>query len=49
MEEGQGLARIIGDIYDATLGLSRWSDVLAQIASFVGGQAAVLLSKDAVS
>ena len=49
MEEGQGLTRIIGDIYDATLGLSRWSDVLAQIASFVGGQAAVLLSKDAVS
>ena len=49
MEEGQGLTRIIGDIYDVTLGSSRWSDVLAQIASFVGGQAAVLLSKDAVS
>ncbi len=49
MEEGQGLTRIIGDIYDATLGSARWSDVLAQIASFVGGQAAVLLSKDAVS
>ena len=49
MEEGQGLTRFIGDIYDATLGSSRWPDVLAQIASFVGGQAAVLLSKDAVS
>ena len=48
-EEEQGLTRLIGDIYDAALGSSRWPDVLAQIANFVGGQAAGLLSKDAVS
>jgi DNA-binding CsgD family transcriptional regulator len=49
MEEEQGLTRLIGDIYDAALGSSRWPDVLAQIATFVGGQAAGLLTKDAVS
>lgn len=49
MEEEQGLTRLIGDIYDAALGSSRWPDVLAQIANFVGGEAAGLLSKDAVS
>lgn len=49
MDEEQGLTRLIGDIYDAALGSSRWPDVLAQIASFVGGQAAGLLSKDSVS
>jgi DNA-binding CsgD family transcriptional regulator/PAS domain-containing protein len=48
-EEEQGLTRLIGDIYDAALGSSRWPDVLAQIANFVGGQAAGLLSKDTVS
>lgn len=49
MEEEQGLTQLIGGIYDAALGSSRWPDVLAQIASFVGGQAAGLLSKDTVS
>jgi DNA-binding CsgD family transcriptional regulator/PAS domain-containing protein len=49
MDEEQGLTRLIGDIYDAALGSSRWPDVLAQIASFVGAQAAGLLSKDTVS
>jgi DNA-binding CsgD family transcriptional regulator len=49
MEEEHGLTQLIGDIYDAALGSSRWPDVLAQIAIFVGGQAAGLLSKDAVS
>ena len=49
MQEEQGLTRLIGEIYDAALGSSRWPDVLAQIASFVGGQAAGLLSKDTVS
>ena len=48
-EEEQGLTQLIGGIYDAALGSSRWPDVLAQIANFVGGQAAGLLSKDTVS
>jgi DNA-binding CsgD family transcriptional regulator len=47
--EDQGLTQIIGEIYDAALDSSRWPLVLAKIAKFVGGQAAGLLSKDAVS
>jgi DNA-binding CsgD family transcriptional regulator len=49
MEEDQELAQLIGEIYDAALESSRWTNVLAEIAKFVGGQAAGLLSKDAVS
>ena len=49
MEKDQGLTGLIGDIYDAALDASRWTDVLAQIATFVGGQAAGLLSKDTIS
>jgi DNA-binding CsgD family transcriptional regulator/sulfur carrier protein ThiS len=45
----QGLTQIIGEIYDAALESSRWPIVLAKIAKFAGGQAAGLLSKDAVS
>jgi len=47
--EDQGLTQLIGEIYDAALDSSRWPMVLARIAKFVGGQAAGLLSKDAVS
>ena len=47
--DDQGLTQMIGEIYDAVLESSRWSIVLAKIAKFVGGQAAGLLSKDAVS
>src|SRR5690242_14840700 len=47
--EDQGLTQIIGEIYDAALESSRWPTALAKIAKFVGGQAAGLLSKDAVS
>jgi DNA-binding CsgD family transcriptional regulator len=47
--DNQGLTQLIGEIYDAALDSSRWTCVLAKIAQFVGGQAAGLLSKDAVS
>lgn len=49
MEKDQGLTQLIGDIYDAALDASRWTSVLAKISVYVGGQAAGLLSKDAVS
>jgi DNA-binding CsgD family transcriptional regulator len=40
---------LIGDIYDAALDPSRWSDVLGKAQDFVGGSAAWLFSKDAKS
>ena len=46
--EDQGLTQLIGEIYDAALDSPRWPMVLARIGKFVGGQAAGLLSKDAV-
>ena len=49
MEKNQGFTLLIGEIYDAALDASRWTHVLAKIAVYVGGQAAGLLSKDAVS
>ena len=45
MEEDQGLTQLIGDIYDAALDASRWTHVLAKIASYVDGQAAGLLRR----
>jgi DNA-binding CsgD family transcriptional regulator/PAS domain-containing protein len=47
--EDQRLTQLIGDVYDAALDASRWTDVLAKIAAYVGGQAAGLLTKDGVS
>jgi DNA-binding CsgD family transcriptional regulator len=49
MEQDQDLTQLIGEIYEAALDSSRWTGVLAKIAHYVGGQAAGLLSKDAVS
>jgi hypothetical protein len=49
MEADRDLTQLIGDIYDAALDSSRWTDVLAKIAKYTGGQAAGLLSKDTVS
>ncbi len=48
MEADRGLTELIGEIYDAALDSSRWTTVLEKIAKYVGGQAAGLLSKDAV-
>jgi DNA-binding CsgD family transcriptional regulator len=43
------LTHLIGHIYDAALDSARWTDVLAKIGEFVGGEAGGLLSKDAIS
>ena len=49
MEADRDLTQLIGDIYDAALDSSRWTDVLATIAKYTGGQAAGLSSKEAVN
>ena len=49
MQSGEAASRLVGDIYDAALDSSRWTSVLAKIASYAGGQAAGLLSKDSIS
>ena len=49
MNESELLSALIGDIYDAGLDPSRWSAILPQCAKFVGGRAAALFFKDAVS
>ena len=43
------LNRLAGSIYDAALDPALWTDVLAAIADFVGGQAAGLVTKDYAS
>jgi hypothetical protein len=49
MHEAERVTALIGDIYDAALDAVLWSDVLRELAHFVGGQAAGLLSKDSIS
>lgn len=49
MGETERLSALIGDIYDAALDASLWPAVLTEIADFVDGEAAGLLSKDFVS
>ena len=49
MREDERFTHLVGNIYDAALDSALWTDVLAKIADFVGGQAAGLLSKDSVS
>jgi DNA-binding CsgD family transcriptional regulator len=49
MHEDEKLAPLIGSIYDAALDAALWTDVLANIADFVDGQAAGLVSKDLAS
>ena len=43
------VSALIGDIYDAAIAPAQWPEVLAQIASFVGGTAAALFCKDAAT
>jgi DNA-binding CsgD family transcriptional regulator/PAS domain-containing protein len=43
------LTCLIGHIYDAAIDPTRWTDVLARIGAFVGGQAGGILSKDSIS
>src|SRR5271169_2854913 len=45
----ESLSVLIGRIYDAAIDSSLWSDVLAEIAGFVGGSASNLFAEDSVS
>lgn len=49
MMEAESLSRLIGEIYDASFDPGLWPAVLEQACEFVGGCAAGLYSKDAVS
>ncbi len=49
MRESQKLTDLIGKIYDATLEPTSWSEVVANITQFVGGQACGIITKDPVS
>jgi DNA-binding CsgD family transcriptional regulator len=48
MSEDNELSCVVGSIYDAALDPTLWTDALAKIAEFVGGQAGALGSKDMV-
>jgi DNA-binding CsgD family transcriptional regulator/PAS domain-containing protein len=43
------LSALIGDIHDAALDRSRWSEVVGRAGRFVGGRAAAIFSKSAVA
>jgi DNA-binding CsgD family transcriptional regulator len=49
MRDDEKLSQLIGNAYDAALDPTLWISVLEQTARFVGGPAASLYSKDAVS
>jgi DNA-binding CsgD family transcriptional regulator len=49
MDETEQLSALIGDIYDAALDPSLWTEVLGKATRFVGGTGAGLYSKDATS
>jgi DNA-binding CsgD family transcriptional regulator/PAS domain-containing protein len=49
MDETERLSALVGDIYDAALDPTLWVDVLGKTKGFVGGQAAALAWKDAVT
>src|SRR6266852_832444 len=48
MSEDNELSCVVSSIYDAALDRALWTDALARIAEFVGGQAGALGSKDMV-
>jgi DNA-binding CsgD family transcriptional regulator len=45
VSEGETLTHLVGEIYDTALDPERWTDALAKIAAFTGGQAGALHSK----
>ena len=49
MQESEVLATLIGDIYDAALDAALWGSALDKTREFVGGHAAGLYAKNAVS
>lgn len=48
MDRPAQLSSLIGDIYDAALAPDGWPDMLAGVAAFVGGSAAMLFWQDSV-
>ena len=48
MDQAELLSALIGEIYDAALDPSLWTDVVGKAGRFVGGLGATLFSKDAV-
>src|ERR1700730_16641982 len=49
MDQVEQLPELIGEIYDAALDPSLWNDVVGKVARFVGGPAAVAVSKNATT
>jgi DNA-binding CsgD family transcriptional regulator len=49
MQQSERLSALIGDIYDAALDQALWGDALGKARMFVGGWAAALSWKDAIS
>jgi len=45
MDQSEKLSELIGEIYDASLDASLWSDALGKAGRFVGGPAAAIYSK----
>jgi PAS domain-containing protein len=48
VDQAELLSALIGEIYDAALAPSLWTDVVGKAGRFVGGVGATLFSKDAV-
>ena len=45
MDQAEHCSSLIGEIYDAALDPSLWSDVVGKAARFVGGSAAAIYAK----
>jgi PAS domain-containing protein len=48
MDQTEQLLELVGDIYDAALDSSLWSEVVSKAARFVGGSAAAIFSKSPI-
>ncbi len=48
MRDDERLSLLIGDIYDAALDSSLWSDVLEKLSEFIGGTAATLHIRNSI-
>lgn len=49
VDQAEQLSRLIGDIYDAALDSSLWSEVVGRAGRFVGGAAAAIFSKSPIA
>jgi hypothetical protein len=49
MPEAEQVLSLVGDIYDAALDPTLWTDALPAIGEFVGGQGGGIVSKDSIS